>query len=157
MPAVRTDTPSRFMLQPGEVLAITAAAASNGRVGRLADASGSVVPDVPSAFQAIAAGLSWVIGPFQTRTHHLVESFAGTLSCAITNAVPPLPISGAPTDIVEMFGAGVPVAYTDGDPVATGQGTAGKGSRYTDISAGTLYINTGTKAQPAWTQLAPVA
>jgi hypothetical protein len=145
------------MLQPGEVLTITAAAVSNGRVGRLADTSGSVVPDVPTAFQAIAAGLSLVVGPFPGRTHHLVESFAGTLSCAITNAVPPLPISGAPTDVVEMFGAGAPVDYTDGDPVATGQGMAGKASRYTNLSAGTLYINTGTKAQPTWTQLAPVA
>lgn len=37
-----------------------------------------------------------------------------------------------------------------------GVGVAGKGSRYTDISAGTLYLNTGTKAEPEWTQLAPV-
>jgi hypothetical protein len=38
----------------------------------------------------------------------------------------------------------------------TGVGTAGPGSRYTDIddSAGpALYINTGTKAQPVWSQL----
>jgi hypothetical protein len=40
----------------------------------------------------------------------------------------------------------------DGD----GHGVAGKGSRYTDITNGTLYLNTGTKASPAWTQLAPV-
>lgn len=33
---------------------------------------------------------------------------------------------------------------------------AGKGSRYTDITNGTLYLNTGTKAVPVWTQLAPV-
>ncbi len=36
-------------------------------------------------------------------------------------------------------------------------GVAGKGSRYTDVENGTLYLNTGTKAQPVWTQLAPVA
>ena len=68
-----------------------------------------------------------------------------------------MPISGTPTDFLEIFGSGVPVSYTDGDPVATGQDVAGKGSRYSDIAAGTLYLNTGTKAQPAWTQLAPVA
>lgn len=38
-----------------------------------------------------------------------------------------------------------------------GIGVAGKGSRYTDITNGTLYLNTGTKAVPVWTQLAPVA
>lgn len=37
-----------------------------------------------------------------------------------------------------------------------GVGTAGIGSRYTDITNGTLYINTGTLAVPVWTQLAPV-
>jgi hypothetical protein len=38
-----------------------------------------------------------------------------------------------------------------------GVGAAGKGSRYTDVDAGTLYINTGTKDEPEWTQLAPVS
>lgn len=35
----------------------------------------------------------------------------------------------------------------------TGVGTAGPGSRYTDIDAPALYINTGTAAQPEWTEL----
>lgn len=33
-------------------------------------------------------------------------------------------------------------------------GVAGKGSRYTDTTNGTLYLNTGTLAVPVWTQLA---
>lgn len=45
-------------------------------------------------------------------------------------------------------------SLTGGDGI--GVGVAGKGSRYTDIDNGTLYLNTGTKAEPVWTQLAPV-
>lgn len=33
-------------------------------------------------------------------------------------------------------------------------GTAGIGSRYTDVTNGALYLNTGTKAVPIWSQLA---
>lgn len=50
-----------------------------------------------------------------------------------------------------LTGAGVPVDYTDGDPPATGQGFAGIGSLYIDTTNAALYINTGTKAEPAWT------
>lgn len=39
----------------------------------------------------------------------------------------------------------------------TGIGVAGPGSRYTDIDGPTLYINTGTKAQPIWVALAEVS
>lgn len=38
-----------------------------------------------------------------------------------------------------------------------GVGTAGIGSRYTDITNGVLYLNTGTAAQPVWAALAFVA
>jgi hypothetical protein len=34
-----------------------------------------------------------------------------------------------------------------------GAGEAGKGSRYTDYTNGALYLNTGTMAQPVWTEL----
>jgi hypothetical protein len=54
------------------------------------------------------------------------------------------------SDVLDMVGAGVPVDYTDGTPPATGEGTAGPGSRYTDITGAKLYINGGTKAQPIW-------
>lgn len=46
---------------------------------------------------------------------------------------------------------GVPVDYTDGDPAGTGEGYAAKGSLAVDYTNGKLYINTGTKTQPAWT------
>lgn len=50
-------------------------------------------------------------------------------------------------DVVELIGTGAP---TDGG-AGTGAGVAGPGSRYTDITAGKLYINTNTKASPTWT------
>lgn len=57
-------------------------------------------------------------------------------------------------DVCELLGSGAPVNYTDGDPVATGEGFAGPGSRYTDITGKVLYMNVGTKAQPTWSALA---
>lgn len=49
-----------------------------------------------------------------------------------------------------LCGNGVPVDYTDGDPVATGQDVAGPASLYVDLTGKKLYINNGTKAQPVW-------
>jgi hypothetical protein len=56
----------------------------------------------------------------------------------------------AATSQLWLTGAGVPVDYTDGTPPATGEGTAGIGSLYTDSTNGKLYINGGTKAEPLW-------
>lgn len=56
----------------------------------------------------------------------------------------------AATSQLWLTGAGVPVDYTDGDPAATGEGTAGIGSLYTDSTNGKLYINGGTQAHPVW-------
>jgi len=102
------------------------------------------VPDVPSVFQAIAASSSLRVGPFQIQTYHLVEATVGTLSYAVTAAIPQLPHSGAPTDVIEMFGSGAPTNGT------TGLGVAGIGSRYTDLAAGKMYINGAAKTSPAW-------
>jgi hypothetical protein len=155
---VRPDTPFRETLPAGRVFSIVAPATVTGRVGRLADTNGAAVPDVPvSAFQPILAGTTLRVGPFRLPTRHTIEAYGGPLTVTTVDAEPGLPISGAPTDVVEFFGAGVPVSYTDGDPVATGEGVAGIGSRYTNLTSGTLYLNTGTRAQPTWTQLAPVA
>lgn len=54
------------------------------------------------------------------------------------------------SEVCIIDGAGVPVDYTDGDPVATGEGYAEIGSLYIDRTNGKLYINGGTKAQPVW-------
>jgi len=58
--------------------------------------------------------------------------------------------TGLADDVLVMSGAGAPVDYTDGDPVATGEGTASIGSVYSDVTNGKLYVNGGTKAQPVW-------
>lgn len=53
-------------------------------------------------------------------------------------------------DVFLLVGNGVPVNYTDGDPLGTGEGVAEKGSIYSDCTNGKLYVNGGTKAQPIW-------
>lgn len=58
---------------------------------------------------------------------------------------------------LHLYGAGVPVDYTDGDPVATGEGTSPKGAIYSDTTNGFVYRNSGTQAQPIWTKLADAA
>lgn len=56
-----------------------------------------------------------------------------------------------------ISGAGAPVDYTDGDPVATGDGVSVKGGLYVDTTNGLVYRNSGTAAHPAWTRLADFA
>jgi hypothetical protein len=56
----------------------------------------------------------------------------------------------AAADQLWLTGDGAPVDYTDGDPAATGEATAGIGSLYTDYTNGKLYVNGGTKAEPVW-------
>jgi hypothetical protein len=63
----------------------------------------------------------------------------------------------AAADQLWLTGAGVPVDYTDGSPAATGEGTAGIGSLYTDYTNGDLYINAGTKAHPTWKKVTRAA
>lgn len=60
---------------------------------------------------------------------------------------------------LHLYGAGVPVDYTDGTPPATGEGTAPPGALYSVVSgtgAGDVYRNDGTQAQPAWIKLGDV-
>lgn len=56
----------------------------------------------------------------------------------------------AASDVVWLTSATTPVDYTDGDPAATGEAVAGKGSLCTALDTGKLYVNGGTKAQPVW-------
>ena len=42
------------------------------------------------------------------------------------------------------------VALTTPGVAGTGGGQAGPGSRYTDLAAGNLYLNGGTKVRPVW-------
>lgn len=66
-----------------------------------------------------------------------------------------VPVWVSPQDLY-VYGSGAPVDYTDGSPPATGEGTAYPGAIYTDIANGNVYRNSGTRAEPAWTQIADV-
>lgn len=50
--------------------------------------------------------------------------------------------------VYDLIGTGTPVDGVVG--TGTGAGFAGPGSRYTDVAAGKMYLNGGTKASPAW-------
>jgi hypothetical protein len=52
-------------------------------------------------------------------------------------------------ELYDLGSPGTPVNGVAG--TGTGAGFAGIGSRYTDTTAGKLYINTGTKLSPVWT------
>jgi hypothetical protein len=139
-------SPAVRALSPGEILTLTSDAASTGRYGRLGDTPGASVPDVPASFTALAASKTVTLGPFAIGTRWLLETLTGP-GVAYDQARPPLAhieIIGDASDVRQIYGAGAP---TDG---VTGANVAGVGSRYTDTTAGKLYLNGGTKASPAW-------
>jgi hypothetical protein len=80
---------------------------------------------------------------------------AGRSSSYYSGGGKPLQIANADlrlsNEVCFISGDGAPVNYTDGTPPGTGEGFAQKGSLYTDYTNGKLYINTGSKTQPAWT------
>lgn len=151
---------SSIFLPAGKTLSVTADSLSSGIF--------YIVPDRTPTI-AVAAGATVTVGPFTTDRYYEVVSDVGSMLTATVNLVDfptaaealaaatdsfpdfAFPVIGTmPSDMREIFGAGAPVDYTDGTPPATGEGVAGIGSRYTDTTAGKLYINGGTKAQPVW-------
>lgn len=87
------------------------------------------------------------------RASHTYGTSEGTrLNNFLTNLLDSIPAPG-----LLISGAGVPVDYTDGDPVATGDGVSPKGGLYLDTTNGLVYRNSGSAAHPAWTALASVA
>jgi hypothetical protein len=138
------DLRTSIVLAAGHVLTVVADAISAGTLTPSMDPGGAVT---------ISEGDTVTAGPFEVDTPYEIECTAGTLvhSCSLWVE------SRIPEGLVWLSGAGAPVDYTDGDPVATGDGVAGKGSLYSDVTAGALYINKGTAAEPSWKQLAEVA
>lgn len=129
--------------------------------------SGQLVPKTPGygagGFTALAAGSTTTVGPYPVPTQFDVVVNEARLTTTIAEVDFPtaaealaaaeaadFTIIGTIGDLCEIIGAGVPVDYTDGTPPATGEGVAGPGSRYTDITNAKLYLNGGTKAQPLW-------
>lgn len=88
--------------------------------------------------------------------HTYPTSVASRLNDFLSNVVDSMEAL-YPSKSLLISGAGVPVNYTDGDPVATGDGVSVKGGLYIDTTNGLVYRNSGTTAQPTWVALATVA
>lgn len=165
MTVASQGSPQTITLPPGCTLTVTADAVSSGSVYPFAERVGDT-----AGVSAVAASATVTLGPFATTKRYQVNAASGSLTYSVAAVDYPtaaeaaaaaallyVPVAaGTIGDLVEIVGDGVPVDYTDGTPPGTGEGVAGKGSRYTDTTNGTLYINTGTKVQPAWTQLQAV-
>jgi hypothetical protein len=149
-------------LPAGEQLTVTAAALSTGSVWPFSERLGDT-----AGVSELAAGTSVVLGPFATVKRYQIaatlgsitydaaqvdfptasEALAAALAAAAAAALlAHVPVSGTVGDVKEYIGAGAPVDGAAG----TGFGVAGIGSRYTDTTAGNLYVNAGTKAVPVW-------
>jgi hypothetical protein len=162
MTTVAKGSPLTVSVPAGHLLTVIADAQSSGRVWPFAERLGDT-----AGLHAVAASATVLIGPFTAATRYQIEALAGALTYGIAPVDFPtlaealaaaataaallyIPVSGTIGDLLEFIGEGAPVDYTDGTPPATGEGVAGPGSRYTDITAAKLYINGGTKAQPLW-------
>lgn len=140
-----------LQLPTGKVLRVVGV--GTGTVWRLADVTGGE----PGRPTSVVSDTTVDIGPFPNDTQHELVVATGSLTYTIENVDYASPAENdaayAPkltNDVLDLVGAGAPVDYTDGDPAATGEGIAGPGSRYTDITGANLYLNGGTKAQPIW-------
>lgn len=94
---------------------------------------------LPSGLSGFAVGATFI----NSSTGAIFKNIGTTSSCSFA--------------CFALQGDGAPVDYTDGDPVATGEGYASKGAIYTDYTNGNIYKNTGTVEQPTWVQIALVA
>lgn len=136
-------------LPPGRAITVTPDDAATAIVKRLR--SFGTVEDVE-----ITAARTF--GPYLLAMTLQISAETGTVNyedAEQTGAVPDLAVgvhagirlSG---DVWIITGDGVPVDFTDGDPVATGDGYAGTGSLYIRTATGKHYVNSGTKAEPTW-------
>lgn len=155
MPTVSPNSNLTMTLLAGSVLAVTAGADAVGSVVRMAQSLG----DQDQSVTAIA-GADLTFGPYGQAERFRVVCESGDVAYAAAAFDPSSLMTDAEaaaayqpllgSDVLDLVGSGAPVDYTDGTPPATGEGLAGIGSRYTDITAGKLYLNGGTKAQPVW-------
>lgn len=131
------------------VLTITASADAVGIVSLVTH------PGIDAVGVVTVAGADLTIGPYVTDELVAVDLTGGSCSYSvakydIASLAANLAVFEAARPVLDLMGDGVPVDYTDGDPVATGEGIAPIGSRYTDYTNGKLYLNGGTQAQPVW-------
>ena len=159
MDTVYYGVPVTVTLEPGETLSVVADASSSGRLFPFVERVG----DTPG-LTSVSASSTVTLGPFANAVRYQIECLLGSLTYTAVKVDYPtlaesaaaaaalyIPVgAGSIGDVKEYIGAGAPVDYTDGSPPATGEGVAGIGSRYTDATAGKMYLNGGTKAQPIW-------
>lgn len=85
-----------------------------------------------------------------------VVTAAGTLTAGIGTitltfaATGPQPLVAVDMNALTGTAPTIANALTTAGVAGTGGGQAGIGARYTDTTAGKLYVNGGTKAKPAW-------
>lgn len=154
MSTVLQGSPLTVTLPAGQTLTVVADAASSGRLFPFSERVGDT-----AGLSAVAASATVTLGPFANAAKYLIETISGVLTYSMATVDFPtatevlaaavaliIPVSGTIGDMVEMIGAGAPT-----DDV-TGATVAGIGSRYTDVTAGKLYVNSGagTKALPKW-------
>jgi hypothetical protein len=137
------SAPSKIVTPIGinQIVTVSADAISSGRAALLATPADQAGP-----FTALAASATQTWGPYPTVKYlHIEALVGGGVSFTVTPAdLNQIEVVGDFSSIRELIGAGAPTDST------TGSGIAGKGSRYTDISAGDIYINTGSAASTTW-------
>jgi hypothetical protein len=139
----------RYSLQPGESLSVVTDANSTCRYGQLASSPAS--PDVPAGGMiTVAASSAITLGPRSDISRWLIDSVVGPGVNVTQNAAAAVADSGAPADLMHLYGAGVPSG-------ATGANQAAPGSLYTDTTNAQLYLQGGTKASPVWKLLTRAA
>jgi hypothetical protein len=130
----------KFQLAAGETLSITTDANS---VCRYTQLSSAPVADSLGTPISVPANSAITVGPRGDVSRWLVDSVIGGGVTVVQNPASAVPDSGAPADLMHLYGAGAPSA-------ATGANQAAIGSLYTDTAGAKLYINGGTKATPSW-------
>jgi hypothetical protein len=145
MPTLQPGLSKTYQLQPGETLSIVTDAASICRYGQLTPPPpGGAVGEQPSGSPvSVPASSAITVGPRGDVSRWLIDSVIGPGVNVTQNSASAVPDSGAPLDLMHLFGAGAPSA-------STGANQAAIGSLYTDTTNAKLYIQGGTKVTPAW-------
>lgn len=133
-------------LPSGQVLTVTADAASSGSVHRLSDSAGGE----PYSPVAIAAGTSLAIGPFSSTRRYAVTSVNGILTSAIAPGD-----AYDPAAVVVTGGTITGATIVGGTSAAKDQVTTIAGDGAITIQTGTIKLTKGSAA--AITLAAPTA
>jgi hypothetical protein len=153
MAILQPGLPKSYQLSPGETLTIVTDAASICRYGQLilpppgSAASGEQPLGIPISVPSSSA---ITVGPRADVSRWLIDGIIGPGCSVVQNPMQSVPDSGAPPDVMHLFGSGAPTG-------ATGQNSAAIGSLYTDVTNAQIYLQGGSKAAPVWKQLTRAA